>query len=96
MISNEFGFPQQSLFIRGVLLLHFLHLGGKILVLGYLLCGSGHEEYVGDGYFYLLLLFLVVLNNIDILGEACCITVVADYLEGEVNNAKHVETFAMQ
>ena len=41
-------------------------------------------------------LFVAVLNNIDELGDARCVTVLGKHIGGEVTNVKRMDTSAMQ
>ena len=52
-----------------------------------------HKGYVRDKEMSSLCLFLVVLDNFDVLGDTCCVTAVGEHIEGEVYNVKCMETW---
>ena len=96
MSFNECVFPQRSRFIHGVILFPFLRLGGKGLGLKYQFRGDIHKGYFGDGELRPLCLFLGVLEHIDVLEDARCITIVGDNFRGDVDNVDRMDTTTTQ
>ena len=70
-----------------MILLPFLNIWGKGLVLKYRFCDNGYEGYVGGEE---LQNFLGIVEHINLLGDARCVTVVGEHLGGAVNNVDRV------
>ena len=75
MRLDKCGFPQRPSFVSGKFLLPYFHLedGGLGLEDGF--GDSGRKGCIRDRELILLSLFLSVLKHVDVLGDACSVTI---------------------
>ena len=57
---------------------------------------NGHEGCVGGGELRILILFLGVLEHVDVLGDALCVNIIRENIGGEVDYVERLEAYAMQ